>query len=157
MAKSTVNHVPTMEAGAPCEGRIPHEGIETSHSSIMIDQRKELLGELVFFGSHRGRLSIRSGSVDWTSNGRWWNAIRTGLLWRRAYNSSYLPGYADGGGGCGVLRDVEAVGSNGLHLHNVITLSSPTSCKENNQNQTEQIPEFLVDTHNSSIRDKMIP
>ena len=128
MAKAAVNHVPTVQPRASREGRVPDEGIEAAYSSIVIDQCKELLGELVFFGCHWWRRAVGSRPVDWTSDGSGWNTIRAGLLWRRAYYSGYLPGYADGGSRCGVLRDVEAIGSYGLHLHNVITLRRPTSC-----------------------------
>ena len=50
-----------------------------------------------------------------------------------------------------MLSDINAIGSNWLHLHNVIALSSSTCGKQDNQKRTENIPEFLVDTHNAPV------
>jgi hypothetical protein len=69
---------------------------------------------------------------------------------RCAYNGGYLFGYSNGGGGRWVLSDVEAIGGNWLYLNNMIVLSSSACGKQDNQKKTENIPEFLVDMHNSS-------
>ena len=152
MAKSAVNHVPTVEARSACKCSVPDEWIEAAYGSIMIDQRKELLGKLVLFGCNRWRLAVGSGPVDRTGNCGGWCTVRIRLNWRSAYNGGYLLWNRDGGCRSWMLSDIEAIGSNWLHLHNVIALSSSASSEQDNQKKTKNKPEFLASTHNYSVR-----
>ena len=46
MAEATVIHVPAMQARSPCQRIVPGKWVKTSNGPVMIDQSKELLGEL---------------------------------------------------------------------------------------------------------------
>jgi hypothetical protein len=55
------------------------------------------------------------------------------------------------------LSDVQAIGSEWLYLRYVIALPVSTRGKQDNQDKTQNIPEFLVDTHDSSMRYQECP
>ncbi len=59
MAEATVNHVPAMQAGATGQRIIPDKWVEAADGPVMIDQCKELLGQLDLFAGERWRRAIR--------------------------------------------------------------------------------------------------
>ena len=71
MAEAAVIHIPAMEKRARGQGGVPGERRQATGGTILIDQLKELLGELLGFrGDRRRPIGSRQSSVLCRNQGR---------------------------------------------------------------------------------------
>ena len=61
MAETAVVHVPAMQPRTTCQCGVPDKGVQAAHRPVVVDEVKQLLGQLYFLRRQCWRLAVGSG------------------------------------------------------------------------------------------------